>query len=67
MRALGSKTLVVVAVLVLAAADAVLAQQTTGTPGSPNATTTLRGKQLPAPNPTFQGVIGRTAPESREW
>ncbi len=33
------------------------AQQTTGTPGSPDATTTISGKQLPPPAPKFGGVI----------
>ena len=31
------------------------AQQTTGTPGSPGATTTIDGKQLPPPDPKFGG------------
>ena len=31
-------------------------QQTTGAPGSPNATTTVSNKQLPAPDPKFGGV-----------
>ena len=34
-----------------------LAQQVTGVPGSPGATTTLDGKQLPPPEPKFGGVI----------
>jgi hypothetical protein len=29
------------------------AQQLTGAPGSPSATTTIDGKQLPAPDPKF--------------
>jgi hypothetical protein len=33
------------------------AVQTTGKPGSPSATTTLPGNQLPAPAPKFGGVI----------
>jgi hypothetical protein len=32
-------------------------QQTMGVPGSPGATTTISGKQLPAPDPKFGGVI----------
>ncbi len=39
------------------AASAAQAQQITGTPGSPDATTTISGKQLPAPDPKFGGVI----------
>ena len=40
------------------------AQQITGTPGSPGATTTLDGKQLPPPDPKFGGVIKEKASES---
>ena len=41
----------------LASARMVAAQETTGKPGSPSATTTLRGNQLPSPTPKFGGVI----------
>jgi arylsulfatase A-like enzyme len=41
--------------------------QTTGTPGSPGATTTIDGKQLPPPDPKFGGVIKDTAPDSKPW
>ena len=41
--------------------------QTTGTPGSPSATTTISGKQLPAPDPKFGGVIKDGALESKAW
>src|SRR5436189_4854535 len=41
--------------------------QTTGTPGSPGATTTISGKQLPPPDPKFGGVIKDSAPESKSW
>jgi arylsulfatase len=44
-----------------------LAQQTTGEPGSPSATTTLSGKQLPAPDPKFGGVIKMKATDSKRW
>jgi hypothetical protein len=43
------------------------AQQTTGTPGSPSATTTISGKQLPAPDPKFGGVIKDGALQSKAW
>ena len=56
----------VIALSVLAGAPA-RAQQTTGTPGSPGATTTLSGKQLPPPDPKFGGVIKQTASESQAW
>jgi arylsulfatase A-like enzyme len=43
------------------------AQQVTGTLGSPSATTTLDGKQLPPPDPKFGGVIKEKATESTPW
>ena len=45
----------------------VSAQQTTGVPGSPSATTTIDGKQLPPPDPKFGGVIKEKASESKPW
>ena len=41
--------------------------QTTGTPGSPGATTTISGKQLPPPDPKFGGVIKDFAKDSTPW
>ena len=46
---------------------AVHSQQITGTPGSPGATTTIDGKQLPPPDPKFGGVIKEKASESKAW
>ena len=43
------------------------AQQVTGVLGSPAATTTLSGKQLPPPDPKFGGVIKQKASESQAW
>jgi len=43
------------------------AQQVTGTPGSPGATATITGKQLPPPDPNFGGVINEKASESTPW
>ena len=43
------------------------AQQVTGTPGSPSATTTISGKQLPPPDPKFGGVIKDGALQSKAW
>ena len=40
------------------------AQQTTGTPGSPSATTTIDGRYLPAPPQPFTGVINLDAQHS---
>jgi arylsulfatase A-like enzyme len=47
--------------------SASLAQQVTGTPGSPSATTTIDGKQLPPPPPQFGGVIKENAKDSTPW
>ncbi|MGA2788099.1 MAG: arylsulfatase [Verrucomicrobiota bacterium] len=41
--------------------------QTTGEPGSPSATTTISGKQLPPPDPKFGGVIKEDALTSKAW
>ena len=41
--------------------------QTTGVPGSPSATTTIEGKQLPPPDPKFGGVIKEKASDSKAW
>src|ERR1700745_2615684 len=43
------------------------AQQVTGVPGSPEATTTIPGKQLPPPDPAFGGVIKEKSRESKSW
>ena len=43
------------------------AVQVTGEPGSPGATTTISGKQLPAPEPKFGGVIKEDALQSKTW
>ena len=43
------------------------AQRVTGTPGSPSATTTITGQQLPAPDPRFGGVINQTTDRSKPW
>jgi arylsulfatase len=56
------------AIAVMAAAPSAQAQvQTTGTPGSPSATTTIDGKQLPPPDPKFGGVIKDDALQSKAW
>jgi arylsulfatase len=53
--------------VILAVATASHAQQLTGTPGSPGATTTIDGKQLPPPDPRFGGAIRDKASESTPW
>jgi len=44
-----------------------LGQQITGVPGSPSATTTIPGDQLPAPPFKFGGVIKDTAAQSKPY
>jgi arylsulfatase A-like enzyme len=43
------------------------AQQINGVPGSPSATTTIDGKQLPPPAPKFGGVIKESAKDSKPY
>ncbi|MGE0053430.1 MAG: arylsulfatase [Hyphomicrobium sp.] len=47
--------------------DTAHAQEVTGTLGSPSATTSIDGKQLPAPDPDFGGVIKNDALQSTPW
>jgi arylsulfatase A-like enzyme len=56
-----------VALSALFACNSALAQQITGSPGSPNATTTIDGRQLPPPDPRFGGVIKNDALQSKPW
>jgi arylsulfatase A-like enzyme len=44
-----------------------VAQQVTGVLGSPSATTTIDGKQLPPLPPKFGGVIEESAKDSKTW
>jgi hypothetical protein len=41
--------------------------RTTGTPGSPTATTTINGEQIPPPPQKFGGVINRNAAQSKPY
>ena len=50
-----------------AASSSPKAIQTEGEAGSPGATTTIDGRQLPAPNPKFGGVIKDDALRSKHW
>src|SRR5215470_14702314 len=61
-----NKFIIATLALVCAASSGV-AQQTTGVPGSPEATTTITGKQLPPPDPKFGGVIREKAADSKPW
>jgi len=59
---------VTLAAAVMAVAPSARAQiQTTGTPGSPSATTTIDGKQLPPPPMPFGGVIKESAVDSKPY
>ena len=49
------------------AVSPVSAQQITGTPGAPGATTTITGKQIPPPPANFGGVINEKASDSKAW
>ena len=55
------------AVMVMASIPSANAQQTTGTPGSPGATTTIDGRYLPAPPPKFGREMNLNALESKPW
>ena len=44
-----------------------LAQQIEGVPGSPSATTTINGDQLPSPPQEFRGQIERNATQSKPY
>ncbi len=48
-------------------AGSAVAQQVTGTLGSPSATATVPNTQLPAPDPKFGGVIRNDALQSKPW
>ncbi len=48
-------------------AESAPAQQITGTPGSPSATTTISGKELPPPLEKFGGVIEESVKDSKPY
>jgi arylsulfatase A-like enzyme len=60
-------TLAICAATAVAVSTPVPAQETSSTPGSPSATTTIPGNQLPAPAPPFGGVIEDDALQSKPW
>jgi hypothetical protein len=62
-----SRQLLAGCVLLIMANTIVEGQQTTGAPGSSNATTTIERKQLPPPDPRFEGVIQDDALQSKPW
>jgi arylsulfatase len=51
----------------LALATTAFAQQTTGAPGSPSATTTIDGRYIPNPPPKFGGEIGLSSQDSKSY
>ena len=61
--------IVLMTVLLLAACTTMQGKspEVTGELGSPGATTTISGKQLPAPEPEFGGVIKDGALQSKTW
>ncbi len=56
--------LLVLSFMFLLTAAGAKSQQVTGTPGSPSATTTIDGKQIPPPPAKFGGVIKDSANRS---
>ncbi|WP_425530706.1 arylsulfatase [Rhizobium binae] len=62
-------TVRIVALVAALLSSAVLAsaQQVTGTPGSPSATTTVDGRYLPNPPASFGGEIGLSAKDSKPY
>jgi hypothetical protein len=57
----------VLPMLLLVNVGPVVAPQVTGTSGSPSATTTIDGTQIPPPPPKFGGVIKESAKDSTSW
>src|SRR5215510_9561216 len=53
--------------MAVSTASFVVADQITGEPGSPSATRSLDGEQLPAPDLPFGGTIERNALQSKAW
>ena len=51
----------------LLAAPGAVAQETTGTPGAPNSTSTIDGRYLPNPTPPFGGEIKLNASQSKPY
>jgi arylsulfatase len=68
MRLLKLRVVIAISGVALASySSSCIAQQGTGELGSPSATTAISGKQLPAPDPKFGGVIKEKATESKAW
>ena len=67
MKPIQKSIVYLVLVAIAFAGSTAMAQQVTGELGSPSATTTISGKQLPAPEPKFGGVIKDDALNSKPW
>jgi arylsulfatase len=67
MKVLHPSTMSLSVIAVAVCVGVASAQQVTGVPGSPSATATISGKQLPPPDPKFGGVIKEKASESKAW
>jgi hypothetical protein len=61
------RALVLSASVLALTAGSTFAQQTTGTPGSPGATTTIDGKYLPPPPRPFGGTINLDSKDSKAY
>ena len=66
-RSLLKQFILLAAVFFVLATAGISAQEVTGEPGSPGATTTISGEQLPAPDPAFGGEIKNDALNSKSW
>src|SRR5512139_4150336 len=67
MKAHHKSVLSALSLTLLVSVSTATAQEITGTPGSPSATMTIDGKQLPPPPLKFEGVIKEEATESKPW
>jgi arylsulfatase len=61
------RALILSAVVLTLMVGSTFAQQTTGTPGSPSATTTIDGKYLPPPPAPFGGTINLDSKDSKPY
>ena len=66
-RSAGFHTCLLAAAVLVIRVQYGIAQQVTGTPDSPDATTTIDGKQLPPPPRKFERKIGRNVAESKPY
>ena len=67
MKSMKRTTYLVVSIAGALLAALAVAQQVNGILGSPSATTTISKKQLPPPDPKFDGVIKNDALQSKPW